>query len=116
MASAMLSASSPPVDDDGKSSLNFDDFDKEFGLTKLVTGSSGRALHSNADIFTMQVDSGTSGHLVDDERVPRPRHSMRDCKKLKGPTAIVTAGCKKVFAAATVKSGGTSSIRLTVVF
>lgn len=71
-ASAVLSAtsSSPPVSDD-EGWFNFDDdFVKEFAFTGLVVGSGARALHNNADIFTMLVDSGASDHLVDDDLIP----------------------------------------------
>ena len=43
------------------------------------------------------VDSGASAHLVGDELIPVPQHSMRDHKKLKEPKPLVAAG-NKVFA------------------
>ena len=49
----------------------------------------------------MLVDRGVSDHLVDDGRIPRMRHDMTDCKKLKEPRPIVTAGNERTFATAT---------------
>lgn len=46
-------------------------------------------------------DSDASHAMVDDERIPTPRENMRDCKKLKEPKTIVTAGNEGVFATAT---------------
>ena len=49
----------------------------------------------------MNVDSGASDHLVDEELIPRLRDSMQDYEKLKEPKIIVTAGSKEVLATAT---------------
>ena len=63
--------------------------------------SGNRGSHPNSHKFTMLVDSRASDHLIDEELIPRPRKSMRDCKKLKDPKTIMTNGNKKVFATAT---------------
>lgn len=61
----MLSASSSPANDDEKPPLNFDDdFDKGCVVSELAAGSVRRGLHSNADSFTMVMDSGVSDHFV----------------------------------------------------
>ena len=52
-SAAVLSASSPPANDDEKLSLNFDDdFDKRFAFSWLVAGSSGTAIQANVERIT----------------------------------------------------------------
>ena len=48
----------------------------------------------------MIVDIGASGHLIDEELIPRLRKNIRDYKQPKDPKTIMTNG-KKVFATAT---------------
>ena len=100
-SAAVLSASSPPTNDDEKPSLNFDDFDKGLAFSGLVAGSDVRGFHPNVDRITMIVDSGASDHLVDDELIPRLQNIMKDYKKLQEPKIIVTAGNTEVLATAT---------------
>ena len=76
---AVLSANSPPSNDDKKPSRNFDDdVEKGFALLGLATGSGGRAIQPNVDRITMIVDSAASDHLADDELIPRLQDSMKD--------------------------------------
>ena len=63
-------------------------------------GGGNRGVYPNSYRSTMIVDSGASNHLIREELTPRHRKSMRDCKKLKDPKAIMTNGNKKVFATA----------------
>ena len=102
LASAVLTASSPPVnDDDNAPSLNFnDDFDKGCARSAVTTANGGRISGLNSENFTMLVDSGASDHFVDEELVPGLRQRMRGLKILDEPKPIETAGNKKCFATA----------------
>ena len=46
------------------------DFDKGFEFTGLVAGNGGGGFDPNTGIFTMIVDRGGPGHVLDDELVP----------------------------------------------
>ena len=110
-SAAVLSASSPPANDDEKPSLNFDDdCDKEFAFSGLVAGSDGRGFHPNVDRTTMILDRGASDHLVDDELIPRLRDNMN--KKLKESQIIVTPVTRRFWRRQLALSGDTSSTRL----
>ena len=98
-ASAIQGASTRPNDDE-KSSLNFDiGFEEGFAFTGLRAGGGQRVFRPNRVRFTMIVDSGASDYLIDENRIPRQRKSMKDYKKLKDPKTIMTNG-NKVFATA----------------
>ena len=107
LATAVLSAGSPPVNDDENPSLNFDDdFDKGFAFSGLTTRNDGGITVSNPDVFTMLVDSGASDHFVDSELIRGLQQGMVEYRKLEQPKPIETAGNKQVFATATGKICG----------
>ena len=102
LASAVLSASSPPANDDHAPSLKFDDdFDKGLACSALNTASDGRISRLHCEKFTMLVDSGASDHFVDEDLVPGLRQRIRGLGILEEPKPIETAGNKKVFVTAT---------------
>lgn len=76
IASAVLSASSPPADDD---------FDKGFTYIGLATGSRRRGFHPKSDRFTTIMDSGASDHFVYDELIPGLRQRTSYFKNLECP-------------------------------
>lgn len=91
--SAVLSARLHPIDDDKKPS----DFAQGLALTTMVAVNGGRGFHPNAGLVSIVVDSGTSDHVVCDQRVPRLHDSVRYYMTQTEPRNT-TAGNYKMFA------------------